>query len=102
MSGSSTTPDFLGKADVHPTRFNWRRQLIDRSKPPAQSTPSDTLVLDTELTCSEAYEEVVNRFAELDQNERAARGRCAGVIRGMVTCAIALLSGGAVHLWHSI
>ena len=56
----------------------------------------------TKTTLAKAYEEVVNRFAELDQNERAARGRCAGVIRGMVTCAIALLSGGAVHLWHSI
>jgi len=58
----------------------------------------------TKTTLAKAYEEVVNRFAELDQNERAARGRYAGVIRGMVTCAIALLTGGAVHvhLWHSI
>ena len=56
----------------------------------------------TKTTLAKAYEEVVNRFAELDQNERAARRGSARIIRGMVTCAIALLTGGAVHLWHSI
>jgi len=56
----------------------------------------------TKTTLAKAYEEVVNRFTELDQNERAARRGSARVIRGTVACAIALLSGGAVHLWHSI
>jgi hypothetical protein len=51
---------------------------------------------------AKAHEEVVERFAQQDQNDRAVREYRERFARGAITCALACLAGGAVHLWHSI